>query len=256
MKKITILIPCYNEEKGLGKVIDGVPMKKLAHLGYKTEIIVIDNNSSDRTVQVAIDKGVSIVPEKKQGKGNAIATGFRSVSADTDYVVMLDGDNTYKGKEIPRMIEPLESDFCDVIIGSRLEGKMNGTALSLSHRIVNWFYTFFVRRFYLVNVSDTCTGYFAWKRKVVDELAVHIKSGGFAIEAEMITKMAKLGYKIYSVPITYDPRDGDSKLSPIADGMKITWMLVKNLAWKPAFIDNNLDVVQTAFSNMSSDKPI
>ena len=251
MKKISILIPCFNEEKGLGKVIDGVPAEKLAHLGYQTEIIVIDNNSSDQTVQVATERRVRIVSEKKQGKGNALATGFRSVSSNTDYVVMLDGDNTYKSKEIPRMIEPLESNFCDVIIGSRLEGKLNGTSLSLSHRIANWFFTFFVRRFYLTNTTDTCTGYFAWKKEVIDELIPHIKSSGFAIEAEMITKMARLGYKIYSVPITYDAREGDSKLSPIVDGIKITWMLFQNLAWKPSFSDDDMNILQTLFKKLS-----
>jgi glycosyltransferase involved in cell wall biosynthesis len=233
MKKITVLIPCYNEEKGISKVIDGVPIKKLAHLGYQTEIIVINNNSSDYTVKVALGKGAKVISEKKQGKGNAIKTGFRNISNDTDYVVMLDGDNTYKSKEIPRLIEPLENDFCDIVIGSRLEGKLNGTSLSFSHRIANWFFTFFVRRFYLVNTTDICTGYFAWKKKVIDKLVPYIKSDGFAIEAEMITKMAKLGYKIFSVPITYDRREGNSKLSPYLDGIKITWMLFKNLMWRP-----------------------
>jgi hypothetical protein len=105
--------------------------------------------------------------------------------------------------------------------------------LSLSHRAANWFFTFLVRGLYLVNTTDICTGYFAWKKEVVDELSPHIKSKGFAIEAEMITKMAKLGFKIYSVPITYDKREGNSKLSPYHDGIKITWMLLKNLMWKP-----------------------
>jgi glycosyltransferase involved in cell wall biosynthesis len=233
LKKITILIPCYNEEKGIGKVIDGVPNKKLAHLGYQAEIIVINNNSSDSTIKVASAKGVKIVTEKRQGKGNALKTGFKSISDDTDYVIMLDGDNTYKSAEILRLIEPLENGFCDVIIGSRLEGKLNDHSLRLSHRLANWFFTFFIRRFYLVSITDTCTGYFAWKKKVVDDLASYIKSDGFAIEVEMITKMAKLGYKIYSVPITYDKREGHSKLSPYLDGIKIILMLFKNLIWNP-----------------------
>ena len=233
MKKITVLIPCYNEEKGIGKVIDRVHNNKLTRLGYRTEIIVINNNSNDCTIKVAREKGVKVVSEKKQGKGNALKTGFKSVSKDTDYVVMLDGDNTYKSKEIIRLIEPLENNFCDVILGSRLEGRINDKSLSLSHRLVNWCFTFFVRRFYLVNTTDTCTGYFAWRKKVVDDLIPHINSSGFAIEVEMITKMARLGYKIYSVPITYDKREGHSKLSPIVDGFKIIWMLFKNLMWRP-----------------------
>ena len=233
MKKITVVIPCYNEEKGLGKVIKDIPKKKLKELGYNVEVLVVDNNSDDNTHMVAVNNGTKVIFEGKQGKGHAMKTGFNNVSKDTDYVVMLDGDDTYKAYEIPRMIEPLESGFCDVIIGSRLEGKVLGDSMSVSHRLANWFFTFMTRHFYGANVTDTCTGYFAWKREVIDKLNGHIKSPGFAIESEMITKMAKLGYKIYSVPITYDKREGDSKLSPISDGLKITSMLIKNIWWKP-----------------------
>ncbi len=231
--KITVLIPAYNEEKGIGKVIDCVPVKKLNRYGFQTEIIVINNNSNDLTIKIARERNVKVITENKLGKGNAIRTGFRNISPDTDYVVMLDGDNTYKSDEILRLIEPLESNFSDVIIGSRLGGKLNKQSLSMTHRLANWSFTFLIRRLYLVNATDTCTGYFAWKKKVVDDLLPHIKSEGFAIEVEMITKMARLGYKIYSVPITYDKREGDSKLSPYLDGLKIIWMLFKNLAWRP-----------------------
>lgn len=251
MKKISIVIPCYNEEKGIGKVITGVPKNKLKKLGYEFEIIVIDNNSGDKTSKIAKSHGAKVIFEKEQGKGRALITGFKNVSSDTDYVVMLDGDNTYKPNEIPRLIEPLESDFCDVIIGSRLEGKMNGSALSFSHRLANWFFTFFVRRFYLTNTTDTCTGYFAWKKKVVDELVPHIESSGFAVETEMITKMARLGYKIYSVPITYDAREGYSKLSPVIDGIKITWMMIRNITWKPSLSGSEINVFRTLFKKFN-----
>jgi len=232
LKKITVIIPCRNEEKGIGKVIEGIPKNKLKKLGYKTEVIVIDNNSTDKTKEIARKKGAKVIFEKKPGKGNALRTGFRSISRDTDYVVMLDGDDTYKGYEIPRMIEPLDSGFCDVIVGSRLEGKINHHSMSFSHRLVNWTWTFLVRQFYGANVTDVCTGFFAWKRKVIIKLNGYIKSPGFAIEAEMITKMARLGHKIYSVPITYDPRHGESKIAPIGDGLRISWMLFKNIVWR------------------------
>ena len=234
-KKITVIIPCHNEEKAIKQVIKDIPKKKLKHLGYKTEIIVIDNNSSDKTAKIARKLGARIIKEEKRGKGNALRTGFRNISKDTDFVVMLDGDNTYKSNEIPRMIEPLDSNFCDIIIGSRLEGKINSHSMSFSHKFVNWAWTFFVRQFYRANVTDTCTGYFAWKAKTIRKLNGYIKSQGFAIEVEMITKLARLGHKIYSVPITYDPRHGKSKshLAPVRDGLKISWMLIKNLAWKP-----------------------
>jgi len=249
LKKITILIPCYNEEKGIGKVINDVPYEKLAHLGYQTEIIVINNNSTDDTVKIAYEKGYKVVSEKKQGKGHALRTGFKNIGSDTDYVIMLDGDNTYKANEIPRFIEPLENNFCDIIVGSRLEGKLNEDSLSFSHRLANWFFTFLTRRLYLVNTTDICTGYFAWKKKVIDELAPHIKSDGFGIEAEMITKMAKLGFKIFSVPITYDKREGKSKLSPYIDGLKIIRILLKNITWRPKEKENKTFTLSWRFRN-------
>jgi dolichol-phosphate hexosyltransferase len=142
MKKITVVIPCYNEERGIGKVIRSIPDKKLKELGYIIEVLVIDNNSKDKTSQIAKKLGARVIFEPNPGKGNAIRTGFRNISKDTSFVIMLDGDDTYKAKEIPRMIEPLENDFCDVIVGSRLEGRMNRNAMSFSHRTANWFFTF------------------------------------------------------------------------------------------------------------------
>jgi glycosyltransferase involved in cell wall biosynthesis len=237
MKKITLLIPCYNEEKSIGAVIDSVPKEKLKKAGYNIEILVIDNNCTDKTAELAKKKGARVVEEKEKGKGNAIKRGFKSISKDTDYVVMVDGDNTYNPKEMLRLIEPLDSGFCDVVIGSRLEGKMDGHALSITHRMANWFFTFLTRKFYKnANVTDTCTGYFAWTKKAINILNGYITSRGFAIEAEMITKMSRLGLHIYSVPITYSPRHEETKsnLNPLGDGLRITRMLLKNINWKPA----------------------
>ena len=232
-KKITLMVPCYNEEKGIVEVINDTPREKFKKLGYDIEILVVDNCCTDKTAQVAAQMGARVVCELKPGKGNAIRLGFKNISPDTDYVVMVDGDNTYKPYEMLRLVELLENGFSDVVVGSRLEGNMVGKAMSSSHRWANWFFTFLTRRFYGANVTDTCTGYFAWKRHVIEDLIKHTKSPGFAIEAEMITKMAKLGHKMHSVPITYEPRAGDSKLVPLKDGIKITSMLLKNVSWKP-----------------------
>jgi len=233
MKKLTILIPCYNEEKGIGSVIDNIPFSTLLKLGIFTEVLVVDNNSKDRTANIALSRGARVVYERKQGKGYALRTGFRSVSDDTDFVIMLDGDNTYKSSEILRMVEPLNSGFCDVVIGSRLGGNMKSGSMTPFNKIGNWFFTFLVRYFYHGNVTDVCTGYYAWKREVVQELVLHLNSTGYSIEMEMVTKMAKLGYSIYSVPITYDNRAGQSALSPFRDGIRIIRTWADNLFWKP-----------------------
>ena len=231
-KKITVLIPCYNEANGIVTVIESFPKEKLARNGFALEIVVIDNNSRDNTSKIAKAAGATILFEKKQGKGNAMRRGFYSVTDDTDYVVMLDGDDTYRPEEIIRMVEPIDSGFCSVVVGSRLGGKIKNNPMPLFNRMGNWVYSHLVRYFYRVNVTDVLTGYYAWKKEALFKLRPHLQSEGFAIEMEMITKMAKLGEEIYSVPISYHPRQGETTLRPIYDGIRILWMFAKNLFWR------------------------
>jgi len=234
MKKITVVVPCYNEEAGIAAVVKGFPRTQLRRLGYKLEVLVVDNNSTDRTAEVARAAGAKVFHEPKQGKGNAIRTAFYNISDDTDYVVMCDGDDTYKAHEILRLVEPLDSGFGDVIIGSRMGGKISDGSMKGLNRLGNWLFSFLVRIVYKVNVTDTLTGYFAWKRSVVVKLRQHLQSTGFAIEMEMITKMARMGHQIYSVPISYEPRLGDSSLRPIHDGARILREFLRQLRWRPA----------------------
>jgi glycosyltransferase involved in cell wall biosynthesis len=231
VKKLTILIPCFNEEKGIGQVIEKIPKEKLGLLGYACEIIVIDNNSTDRTSQIAKKHGANVVFEKRQGKGNAILTGFRNISKDTDLIVMLDGDNSYDSSEIFRLIEPLDSNFCDVVVGSRLHGKMCEESMKPINRVGNWMFTFLVRVLYQANVTDVCSGYFAWKKESLDRLVPYITATDFSVEMEMITKMARMGIDMNSVPISYSQREGVSSLQPASDGIRIFHELLKNLGW-------------------------
>jgi glycosyltransferase involved in cell wall biosynthesis len=233
MKKITVVIPCYNEENGIAAVIKSFPRTQLRRHGYTLEVLVVDNNSSDNTAEIAKKAGARVLHEPQQGKGNAIRAGFYNVSEDTDYVVMCDGDDTYKAHEILRLVEPLDSDFCDVVIGSRMSGKIAEGSMKGFNRVGNWGFSFMVRYLYGVNVTDTLTGYFAWKREVVQHLRQHLQSSGFSIEMEMITKMARMGYQIYSVPITYEPRMGESSLRPIHDGVRILREFTRQLRWRP-----------------------
>lgn len=232
LKKITVLIPCHNEESGVEHVLREIPYEELKRLGFRAEAIVIDNNSTDRTAAVARALGATVIHEPKKGKGNALSAGFRAVSADTDFVVMIDGDNTYKPREIPRLIEPLASGFCDVVVGSRLGGKIKKGSLAFRNRVVNWGFAFLVRQFYMVNVTDVLSGFFAWKKGAIDIISVHLKSEGFALEMELITKTAKLGLEMYSVPITYDLRKGTTKINPFKDGAIILVMFARNLFWR------------------------
>jgi glycosyltransferase involved in cell wall biosynthesis len=182
---------------------------------------------------VARQHGARVVHEPKQGKGNAMQTGFYNISDDAEYVVMLDGDDTYKASEMIRMLEPLSSGFADAITGSRMGGKIKPGSMRAFNRLGNWLFSFLVRTAYQVSVTDTLTGYFAWRREALVKLRPYIKSSGFAIEMEMITKMARMGFQIYSVPITYEPRLGESSLRPIGDGFRILKTWAHQLHWKP-----------------------
>ncbi|SRR5581483_6729427 len=233
IRKVTVIVPCYNEAEGIGSVVSGFNKEELRRFGYTLDIIVVDNNSTDATAEIAARMGARVITERAKGKGNAMRTGFRSIAPDTDYVVMLDGDDTYSSKEIIRMVEPLRAGFADVIVGSRLCGKMYADSMPTFNRIGNWFYTTLVRIFYRANVSDVLTGYFAWNKTVIDTLAPHLISPGFAIEMEMITKMARMNCEIYSVPISYHPRHGVSNLHPVQDGYRILKMFFRNLVWTP-----------------------
>ncbi|CAN5239846.1 hypothetical protein BH09PAT2_BH09PAT2_01380 [soil metagenome] len=176
MEKVTVIIPCYNEEKGIGKVLDSMPFKKLAHHGFQVDVVVVDNNSKDSTKEEVRKRNIKIIHEPLRGKGHALKTGFMSVSPDTKYVVILDGDNTYKAEEMPRLLEPLQNNFCDVIVGSRIGGKTIRGSLTSSHRFINWVFAFMVRHFYNANITDCLSGYFAFKRESLNKLVGHLDS--------------------------------------------------------------------------------
>lgn len=232
-KKITILIPCYNEAAGVGSVIDGFKAVAESTPSYDFEIIAVDNNSKDNTSEVAARHGATVHFEGKKGKGNAMRSAFAQISSATDYVVMLDGDHTYRANEVMRLIEPLEAGFCTVVLGSRLNGKMQHDAMSAFNRFGNNVFTTLARVFYGVKATDVLTGYYAWKADAVRKMTPHLTSEGFTIEIEMVAKMAKLGESIFSVPISYDARAGESNLKPVADGIKIMRVLLGTLFWSP-----------------------
>jgi dolichol-phosphate mannosyltransferase len=232
-KKITILIPCYNESAGVGSVIDGFKTMAQSTPGYDFEIVAVDNNSKDNTAEEALRHGATVHFEGKKGKGNAMRSAFAQISPDTDFVVMLDGDDTYRANEVMRLIEPLEAGFCTVVLGSRLKGKMQHDAMSPFNRFGNHLFTVLARVFYGVQATDVLTGYYAWNAEAVRKMTPHLTSEGFTIEIEMVAKMAKLGESIFSVPISYDARAGESNLKPVADGIKIMKVLFFNLFWDP-----------------------
>lgn len=232
-KKVAVVIPCHNESASIAQVISRFPREKLQRAAIQLDIYVVDNCSSDDTAAVAKKMGANVVYEPEKGKGSALRAGFRHIPDDVDYVVMIDGDATYLPEEILRLLEPLQSNFCSAVIGSRLGGHIQNAAMSRLNRFGNRVFTIAVRLLYGANVTDVLSGYFAWKKPALDALRPHIKSSGFAIEMEMITKMARLGHQMAAVPISYHPRSGRSNMYPFRDGLRISFMLLRNLVWHP-----------------------
>ncbi len=234
---VSVVIPCYNEEESIARVLRGFHKGMLAKESFYFDLIVIDNNSTDQTAKIAKQAGARVIKEARKGKGHALRTGFENIDPNAEYVIMIDGDDTYRPEEALRMLEPLHNDFCDVVIGSRLSGNIHGEAMNTLNRGGNWMYTHLVRIVYRLNVTDVLSGYFAWKRSVIDKLEPHLHSGGFTIEMEMITKMSRMHLRVYSVPISYHQRGGISNLRPFHDGIRILSTLSKNVRWhyhKPA----------------------
>lgn len=238
-QKVAVVIPCHNEAESIKTVIDRLPRNALHEQGMSLHVFVVDNNSSDNTAKIAKKAGATVITETNKGKGNAMRTGFRSLPDDMDYVVMLDGDDTYNPDEIIRMLEPLRTDFCDVVVGSRLDGRIQPGAMTGFNYVGNKIFTLGVRILYGANISDVLTGYFAWKKPALDALTPHVTSSGFGIEMEMITRLARLGKRMVSVPISYHPRSGRSNLHPIRDGFRILSVFLKNRIWRVPKLTTN-----------------
>ena len=218
---VSIIIPALNEKLTIGKVIDEIPKEDLQKVGYGVEIVVVDNNSTDGTAEIAKEKGVKVIVESIKGKGRAVRTGFKSVSGD--FIFILDADYTYPATYIPRMLEFLR-EGCDVVIGSRLKGQMKEGAMSRMNLVGNRLLVFMANILYRTRISDLCTGYWGLTRRVIEELELNAE--GFELEAAMFAEIAKKGYNIAEVPICYRRRTTPGTLSTLKDGIKIGWTLL------------------------------
>lgn len=218
MEDVTFIIPAYNEEKSIGPLL-----ARIDEL-YPANIIVVDNNSSDKTAEIAEEKGATVVEEKDQGKANAIFTGFKRLK--TEYAVMIDADGTYPPEDSIKLIELLKREDADVVLGSRLKGEREDGAISTINLVGNFILSLIASMLYQ-RVSDVCTGHWALTRKAIQYLLEEaFKYPGFELEAEMFSKLSKGGFKILEVPISYKRRKTEAKLSSIKDGFKIFKTLV------------------------------
>ena len=217
-----MVLPALNEEEAIGKVIDEIPVEELESKGYQTEIIVVDNGSTDKTAEIAAAHGAIVIDEPNRGKGRAIRTGFGAVSGE--FVFMLDSDFTYPAGYITQMVDLLEGGY-DVVLGSRLNGAVEHGAMKRLNLIGNHLLAFLANLLYGTRVSDLCTGLWGFKINVLRSL--NLDAIGFELEANMLIEVAKHKYRVGEVPIQYRRRATASKLGSVRAGYGIGKTLVR-----------------------------
>lgn len=219
VRRVAILIPCFNEEATIGKVV-----RDFRAALPEAEVYVYDNNSTDRTREIAEQAGARVGTETKQGKGFVIQTMFREV--DADVFVLVDGDDTYSAKDAGRLIEPILQGRADMVVGSRLRSHTQEAFRPL-HRFGNFFFTTLFNLLFRARLSDMLSGYRAMTRELAK--SIHIRSGGFDIETELTIRTVESGYRVTEVPLPYGerPEGSVSKLRTLPDGIRVlTRMLI------------------------------
>ncbi|MBU5316559.1 glycosyltransferase family 2 protein [Clostridium bornimense] len=213
--KIAVLVPCYNEELTIGKVVDDFKREL-----PEADIYVFDNNSKDNTSKIAKEKGAIVVKEYRQGKGNVVRSMFRDV--DADIYIMVDGDDTYPAESARDMIQPIIDGKADMVIGDRLS---NGTYFQENKRPFHDFGNNLVKGLigllFKNEIKDIMTGYRAFNRYFVKTMPV--LSDGFQIETEMSIHALDKKFLLKEIPIDYRdrPEGSESKLNTFKDGYRV-----------------------------------
>jgi glycosyltransferase involved in cell wall biosynthesis len=228
IEHIDVIIPAYNEEKSIAKVIGDLPKSILRH------IVVCDNGSTDATAKVAHNCGATVVAAPSKGYGNACLHGIaflQTLQEAPEIVVFLDGDYSDHPEELESLVAPILEQGMDMVIGSRALGKLEKGAMQPQQIFGNWLATTLIKLLYGVNFTDL--GPFRairWNRL----MEIDMKDRDFGWTVEMQVKAAKFGLKSIEVPVTYRKRIGVSKVSgtvkgTILAGHKILWTIFKLL---------------------------
>lgn len=224
--RLSIVIPAYNEEQTIGKVLDAL-MEELKDLH---EIIVVDDGSSDHTAAVVEAysqhlPAVRLIKQpKNQGKTQALRTGFECCTGDI--VIVQDADMEYHPQDIPPLIYPILQGKADVVYGSRFMIRQASRILYFRHFMANQFLTFLSNLLTDLNLSDVETGYKAFRTEIIKNII--IESHGFGFEIEVTAKVAKLRCRVYEVPISYYGRTyEEGKKIGFRDGLAAIFYILK-----------------------------
>ena len=216
--RIAVIVPCHNEELTVGTVVTDL-RKAVPH----AEIYVYDNNSSDRTSEVAAEAGAIVRTESRKGKGNVVRRAFADIEADV--YLMIDGDDTYDASAAPLLIETLLAGPLDHVVGVRVDTDEDDGSYRPGHALGNSVFNRVTTLMFGEQVSDMLSGYRAFSRRFVKSFPAN--SYEFEIETELTIHAANLRVPQAEVPIAFKdrPEGSESKLRTFRDGFKILGLL-------------------------------
>ncbi|MGJ4900880.1 glycosyltransferase family 2 protein [Bradyrhizobium sp. HKCCYLS2058] len=216
--RIAVLVPCYNEEAAVATVV-----RDFKQALPTATVYVYDNNSKDRTIEVARAAGAEVRSERRQGKGHVVRRMFADV--DADIYVLVDGDATYDAPSAPGMIARLVSERLDMVVGLRVDQEQ--AAYRMGHRTGNWMLTSFLAEVFGQAFKDILSGYRVFSRRFVKSFPV--LSDGFEIETELTVHALELALPVAELATPYyaRPEGSVSKLNTWRDGFRILGTILK-----------------------------
>ena len=216
---ISVVIPCYNEEDGVREVIGRMPPEV-------DEVVVVDNNCTDRTAEVARGLGAVVVPEKRPGYGAAYKAGLKA--ATRDLIVTLDGDGTYPPEEIPRLVDTLVDRGLDFLTTTRFP-LSDPAAMHASNRLGNWVLTAATAVLFFKPMRDSQSGMWVFRRTMLERL--RLTSDGMPFSEEIKLEALLRGCRFGEAHIPYGVRVGEVKLQKWRDGWEnLTFLVRKRLS--------------------------